>query len=157
MLVISDRWIYRLLSQKSILILSSRVYDCVSVTTSKDKNWLHTSSKLERNTTRFWMPKSIICYRKLQTNYFLTKHFWPQHHLISKAGFCLSRACIEMNIWQDYLTLKHNIFAWFNDKGTLVERIRPKQSFLFTFSVVILQNHQYIKNISDLIRFQISA
>ena len=69
--------------KKNIAVLGPRVHDCISVTTSRDRSWQTTSRKLESITTRFWVPKSSVRYRKLQIHYFLTKHFWPRRHLIA--------------------------------------------------------------------------
>ena len=53
-----------------------------TVDRTKYIKWPNTSSKRDSITAKFWMPKSSVPYRKLQTNYFLTKHFWPRRRLI---------------------------------------------------------------------------
>ena len=86
--------------KKNIAAPSSRVHGCISGTTSGDKKWLNTSSKLESITAKFWMPKSSVPYRKLQANYFLTKHFWPRRRLIfSTLPSVVVIIFMKMEIW----------------------------------------------------------
>ena len=120
MLVISNRGICMPLSLKNIAVLSSRVPGYILVTIYRDKSWLYTSSKPASITARFWVPIFSVFTIKLvelQTNYFLTRDFWPRSRLILLQGVHRSAFkeywnllwyLMGINLKFPYLILWHN-------------------------------------------------